>query len=65
MAMRYIEKLEERKEQKDTFPDIPKELVEQAKGITGKLDNVANQVLKNAVYDSLVTGNVKPNDTVQ
>ncbi len=65
MAMRYIEKLEERKEQKNTFPDIPRHLVEEATGTTGKLDNVANQALKVAVYDALVSGNIKPNDTVQ
>ena len=65
IALKHIKEVEDKKEQKNIFPDIPKHLVEQATGTTGKLDNVANQVLKVAVYDSLITGNVKPNDTVQ
>ena len=65
IALKHIKEVMDKKEQKNTFPDIPQHLVEQATGATGKLDNVANQVLKAAAYDSLVTGNVKPNDTVQ
>ena len=63
--LKYIERIEEKTESKNKFPDLPKHLVKEAADAKGKLDNVANQVLKAAAYDSLTTGNVKPNDTVQ
>jgi hypothetical protein len=65
IALKHIKEVEDKKEVKNTFPDLPRDVVEQATGTTGKLDNVANQALKIAAYDSLLNGNVKPNDTVQ
>jgi hypothetical protein len=70
IMLKHVKELENEKKDKSKFPLLPKDLIEESKvvmadGNTGMLRGVANAVNKTAQLNSLLNGDIKPNETVQ
>jgi len=71
IGLKHIKELEaEMAGNKSKLPNISEKLIEEARRSTegtssDRLTGVANIVKKVVIYDSMIAGNIKPNDTVQ